>query len=211
MKRLLPFFATALLLQSCVKEVISPFDQSNTWENKYWLITNDSEICFNWTDRNYLVYENLQSVDSIQWHVSGNLGYQILDDTLRLIDINSSGDTAFISLLTFTNSDTLELQVTVYDCFQTVYIPSGFTPDGDYLNDEWYPIITNVEEMSWTIHSDEGHLVFDSDGDLTARWDGTWNGNPAPEGLYRYDLTYWSLIDSLYIHRNDWLQLYRSE
>lgn len=211
MKKLMVFLAAALLLQSCVEEIESPFGSPPNWDNRYWIISSNTEICHNWTERTYLIYSSIGVVDSVQWHPTENLNYSLYSDTLRLFDINPSGDTARISLLVFTNSDTSEITITVFDCFQTMYIPSGFTPDGDGINDEWYPIFTNIQELEWTIHSDEGNLVYDNLGELEARWDGTWNGNPAPEGLYRFDLRWFGYQDTMYHDRSGWLQLYRSE
>ncbi|MCB0754612.1 MAG: gliding motility-associated C-terminal domain-containing protein [Flavobacteriales bacterium] len=211
MKRLMVFVAAALLLQSCVEEVENPFGQSYYSESDYWIVTNETEICQNWIWRTYLIYGAIQEVDSVQWNPTENINYQLNGDTIRLGEIYPSGDTAYISLLTFSNSDTSEITITVFDCFQTMYIPSGFTPDGDGINDEWYPIFTNIQELEWTIHSDEGNLVYDNLGELEARWDGTWNGNPAPEGLYRFDLRWFGYQDTMYHDRSGWLQLYRSE
>lgn len=209
MKHLGLIFVLSLGLQSCVKEIPTPQGNPSNWENQY-LITGDTAFCHLLFDQ-FLTYYNIDNVDSIQWHPSENLWHQLLADTLRIREIESIGDTAYISLLIFENSDTSEISITVYDCFQTIYIPNGFTPDGDHLNDEWFPIYTNIQEMNWTIHSDDGKLVFDNEGDLNARWDGTWNGNPAPEGLYRYWIQYLKISDGKTETKEDWLQLYRNQ
>ena len=64
-------------------------------------------------------------------------------------------------------------------------IPGFFTPDGDGLNDEWYPgnreFFPNVEV-----------IIYDRYGRVVARlgqvdkWDGTYDGSPLPTGDYWY-------------------------
>jgi gliding motility-associated-like protein len=209
MKKLMVFLAAALMLQSCVEEIENPFGPSPIWTSLYLIISDDTEICLNSYETPYLIYGNVGMVDSVQWHPTENLDYSLYGDTLRILGVYPYGDTAYVSVMVFNNSDTSEIVITVYDCFQTIYIPSSFTPDGNGLNDEWFPLFTNIQELEWTIHSDEGHLVYDNLGELDARWDGTWNGNPAPIGLYRYDLRWFSIQDTLYRDRSGWLQLYR--
>ncbi|WP_306641279.1 gliding motility-associated C-terminal domain-containing protein [Sanyastnella coralliicola] len=69
-------------------------------------------------------------------------------------------------------------------------VPSGFTPNGDNMNDLWtlgnnlfYPSL-NVE-----IYNRWGDLLFRDDRGYANAWDGTFNGNPLPIGTYYYVIT----------------------
>jgi gliding motility-associated-like protein len=68
----------------------------------------------------------------------------------------------------------------------SVDIPSGFTPNGDAMNDQW--IIANsafYPNIQVNIYSRWGEEVFSSNGYNTP-WDGTYNGDPLPIGTYYY-------------------------
>ncbi len=77
-------------------------------------------------------------------------------------------------------------QVTVLIPFTE--IPSGFTPDGDNVNDYWnLPNIT--DDMEVRIYNRWGNLIFESKG-YRQPWDGTYNNKPLPTGSYYYVIDY---------------------
>lgn len=63
------------------------------------------------------------------------------------------------------------------------YMPTAFTPNGDGVNDDIGPSGTGVVTYEMSIYNRWGELIFSAD-DPTVRWDGTYNGSPAPEGVY---------------------------
>lgn len=73
----------------------------------------------------------------------------------------------------------------------TVYIPNAFTPGGsDELNNTLKTVAAlGPVEWEFKIYNRWGELVFEST-DPNAEWDGTYNGSPAPEGIYSYTLRY---------------------
>jgi uncharacterized repeat protein (TIGR01451 family) len=71
------------------------------------------------------------------------------------------------------------------------YAPSGFTPDGDNLNDVWLPVALGVTSYQMTVHNRWGDLFWSTD-DPTDPWlggsaDGT---HFAPNGVYLWQVTY---------------------
>lgn len=67
-----------------------------------------------------------------------------------------------------------------------VMITNLFTPNGDGINDYWY--IENIEnnpDNEVFIYNIYGHLVY-SKKDYTNDWNGTYNGEPLPDGTYYY-------------------------
>ena len=63
--------------------------------------------------------------------------------------------------------------------------PDFFTPDGDGLNDEWFPenreFFPNIEVI---IYDRYGRVV--AELDQVRKWDGTYEGSPVPTGDYWY-------------------------
>jgi gliding motility-associated-like protein len=73
---------------------------------------------------------------------------------------------------------------------QTMYVPSGFTPNGDNLNDVFEVYHTEtVSQGNIRIFNRWGEQVFQSDK-LDFSWDGTINGRPLPDDVYFYVLNY---------------------
>ena len=75
-----------------------------------------------------------------------------------------------------------------------VWIPNAFTPNRDYKNDVWKPIIHNADtnEYNVVVYDRWGTLLFEAD-DINSEWDGTHNGNVVPVGIYVYFLHVWTL------------------
>lgn len=78
------------------------------------------------------------------------------------------------------------------DPFFTFYVPSGFTPDGDGLNDTWGPVGQSFEIESYNvqIYDRWGKLIWQTDNP-EKRWDGK-NPNTLKEvkqGMYIYVFT----------------------
>ena len=79
-------------------------------------------------------------------------------------------------------------------CEPKIFIPSGFTPDGDGLNDVFLPAVNNVTLYSLQVYSRTGKLLF-SNGNQAIGWDGKYNGKEMPAGVYTYRL-YFGGFDS---------------
>ncbi len=81
-----------------------------------------------------------------------------------------------------------ELDSVRVEVIRRLFIPSGFTPNGDGKNDTWhfghadyYPDIVVEVFNRW------GERVFYSRGyDSSKEWDGTYRGKPLPSGTYYY-------------------------
>lgn len=64
-------------------------------------------------------------------------------------------------------------------------VPNVFTPNQDGTNDIYYVTASGLEEFNLTIVNRWGQTMYESDN-LNDGWDGTFNGNPCPEGTYFY-------------------------
>jgi gliding motility-associated-like protein len=71
------------------------------------------------------------------------------------------------------------------------YAPSGFTPDGDYLNDVWMPVALGVTSYQMEVRNRWGELFWSTD-DPTMPWLGQKAAGEhfAPNGVYVWQVTY---------------------
>jgi gliding motility-associated-like protein len=66
----------------------------------------------------------------------------------------------------------------------TVFVPSGFSPDGDGINDKLTPLLVGVREMkSFRIYNRWGQLLYQTT-DKNAGWNGTYNGKQQVSETY---------------------------
>ncbi|PLX02795.1 MAG: hypothetical protein C0595_09420 [Marinilabiliales bacterium] len=89
--------------------------------------------------------------------------------------------------------DHTEKTVTVHPDF-VVYAPSGFSPNGDGLNDVFEVKGIGLKKFKLQIFSRWGELIFESDN-IEDQWDGKYNGEFVPTGTYVYNIKYTSMLD----------------
>lgn len=72
----------------------------------------------------------------------------------------------------------------------TLYIPNTFTPDGDEFNQTWEIFIDGVDmySLDLRVYNRWGETMWESH-DPEAEWDGTYNGEIVPSGLYTWTLS----------------------
>ena len=66
-----------------------------------------------------------------------------------------------------------------------IFVPDAFTPNNDQENDVFRPKGSYVLDYSIKIYNRWGELVFES-SDRQKSWDGKYNGELAPQGVYQY-------------------------
>jgi gliding motility-associated-like protein len=67
------------------------------------------------------------------------------------------------------------IQVRVFNEY-TVFVPSGFSPDGDGINEKLSPLLAGIKELkSFRVYNRWGQLLYQS-SDKNAGWNGTFNG-----------------------------------
>jgi hypothetical protein len=69
-------------------------------------------------------------------------------------------------------------------------IPNVFTPNGDQLNDTFFPKFRFVRNLQLQVMNIWGQLIYRSEGQKDPGWDGLVSGQKAPEGVYVYTLRY---------------------
>ncbi|MFO8087933.1 MAG: gliding motility-associated C-terminal domain-containing protein [Bacteroidales bacterium] len=81
-----------------------------------------------------------------------------------------------------------EFNVEVKECGM-LYVPNAFTPNADGYNDIFKAYGTAIEDFRMQIMNKNGLMVFKSEN-LNQGWDGTYDNQPAPAGVYLYRIVY---------------------
>jgi gliding motility-associated-like protein len=91
---------------------------------------------------------------------------------------------AVVTINGCSSSDTVCVQK---DCYMD--IPNVFTPNGDGVNDYFYPrqlLTRGLTSFNMNIYNRWGQLVYQTTSLDGRGWDGTFNGQPQPEAVYVY-------------------------
>ncbi|MDX2247847.1 MAG: PKD domain-containing protein [Bacteroidia bacterium] len=64
-----------------------------------------------------------------------------------------------------------------------IFVPNAFSPNNDGNNDDFLVYLPNIANGELSIFNRWGQLLYRT-SDLSAGWDGTYNGKPVPEGVY---------------------------
>ncbi len=81
-------------------------------------------------------------------------------------------------------NDTVTYSLTVGEQI-LLFVPNAFTPDNDDFNQEWTFSVSGIDiyDFSLVLYNRWGEIVWES-YDPSAGWDGTYNGDIVPNGVY---------------------------
>ncbi|MEY2950735.1 MAG: hypothetical protein RLZZ248_1936, partial [Bacteroidota bacterium] len=118
--------------------------------------------------------------------------------TASSVEVDKSG----IYALTATNGVceiTDDVEVISRECYYfNVFVPNAFSPNNDGVNDNivpYFPLGVSIQEFSMSILDRWGNILFQTN-DINTTWDGYWNGQLMPGGVYIYYLEV-SYVDDL--------------
>jgi gliding motility-associated-like protein len=90
-------------------------------------------------------------------------------------------------------TDTIHTIFSIYLYYaeSSIYYPNSFSPDGDGMNDFWFPKGTNLnlDDFLVKIYDKNDHFLYETD-QFYQPWDGTVEGIPCPAGFYYYVVKY---------------------
>ncbi|MCM0059867.1 MAG: gliding motility-associated C-terminal domain-containing protein, partial [Algoriphagus sp.] len=96
-----------------------------------------------------------------------------------------------VTLTVLDNSGCLITQAKELDILDYfIEIPNVFTPNGDNLNDTFFPKFRFINNLQLQVMNKWGELIFRSRGLDDPGWDGMSAGQKASEGIYVYKLSY---------------------
>lgn len=136
---------------------------------------NDTIIC---EDDTWLI--SLPSSNDYLWHDGSTKSEIIIQDSglyyVKITDLCKS------------YTDTFNLRTK--DCNCLIFIPNVFTPNGDGVNDNFYPVINcQLDQYHMYIFNRWGKLIFESTNQNEV-WDGKYQNRNAPDGVYFYQMEY---------------------
>ena len=105
------------------------------------------------------------------------------------ITVTPAQTTTYRVFLTLCNGEEYKDSVTVV---VVPYIPNAFTPNGDGLNEKFKILGIPYEQITHfnlQIYNRWGQMIYTSN-DIREGWDGTWNGENCPEGVYVWSIYY---------------------
>ena len=144
----------------------------------YIYLGRDTAIC------DSLVLSVDGSFASILWS-TGEVSESILVSSAGIYSVNVFDNVC-------SASDTIQISK---ECFYDIYLPTGFSPNGDNLNDILVPlsIEDGMQIIDFLIFDRWGEKLFDSHsfipGDATKGWDGKFKGKESPLDVYVFTCT----------------------
>lgn len=120
-------------------------------------------------------------INSWLWDYGDGEGDNVQDP---IHNFDEGGDYVITLLVTDANGciDTVTKVITIA---LPPVLPSGFTPNGDGENDVHIIRGGPFKTVDYKVYSSWGELIYSSNGELTG-WDGTFRGEPAPNGVYTW-------------------------
>lgn len=108
--------------------------------------------------------------------------------TDRQEGMNFSRGTYTVRIVDANHCET-SLEVEVIERFPKIFTPNAFSPNGDGENDLFKPVTDCNLQYRVQVFNNWGSIVYAS-ADITEGWDGTVNGQPAPDGKYSFIIFY---------------------
>jgi gliding motility-associated-like protein len=101
---------------------------------------------------------------------------------------NSGGNKELMLIVTDNNgcSDTANFTIFVNDEV-VIFVPNAFSPNGDGINDVFYPVSEEIKEIQFEIFNRWGTLIFSSNKPGHG-WDGKYKGEYVAAGEYYYSI-----------------------
>ncbi|MBL4703599.1 MAG: gliding motility-associated C-terminal domain-containing protein, partial [Flavobacteriales bacterium] len=101
----------------------------------------------------------------------------------NVVSIDST--TTYIVMVTDTNG-CIGYDTVLVDIYPDIFFPTGFTPNGDGINDDWeLDYFDQFPDVEIEVYNRWGQQLFYNRG-YTQRWDGRYNDKDLPEGTYYY-------------------------
>lgn len=168
----------------------SPEDPS-TLKNVITLRDSSTNDAIEWA---WTVSDGASYSGSSTQHTFSDSGSYVI--TLKIINDNGCFDE--VSKVIYVNADIF------------IHIPNGFSPNGDGINDTYglAGMIQGVFQMEMDIYNQWGEKVFRSEN-VNDRWDGTYRGEPAQQGVYFFKVKYTNPKQTKWFYNNGEIHLLR--
>lgn len=144
----------------------------------------EADIC------NSVIHFTNHSQGAVNYYYHFDDGYNYSEKESPSYKFYNSGDHNIYMIATSEKGCTDTAEQKIYIEPFSVFIPNSFTPDGDQFNPSFEAKVW-LEPFEWEfrIYNRWGEEIF-SAFDYQSSWDGTYNGQQIPSGLYNYTLRY---------------------
>ena len=179
-------------------QTITLIESENVWVDVYndYCVTRDSiNVVFNPLPNELSVSELTICLDYPPYHavLSGeNPGntyvWSPTGETTQIILAEDYG-WFMVQLTTPLDCSILDSILVQEYCHSAIYVPNTFTPDGDGVNDMFFPNGHNIAAIELRIFDRWGEMI-KSGTDTDAKWDGTYGGATSQDGVYIWKVKY---------------------
>lgn len=135
-----------------------------------------------------VTFEDLSENELDTWLEPGDGSRYEFPDVMHTYTDTGVFDARIIAVNEVGCYDTASIKVRIEPIF-AFYVPNAFTPNGDSVNDTFYPRIEGFKRYEMVIFDRWGDEVFRTT-DINKQWDGKANGgkNISPLGVYTYTI-----------------------
>ena len=155
----------------------------------------------------YLFSDSSIDADFLRWEIDG-FSESNEDDFQFTFQDSGTREVKLIATNEFSCSDTTSKTISVFPDL-VYYIPSGFTPNGDGLNDEFNVIGPGYVDMyNLKLINRWGEVLFESN-EILEGWDGRFMGEIVQNGVYIYLVTFRDIGSKKRIFENGKVTLIR--
>lgn len=121
-----------------------------------------------------------------QWSPASNLNDPNIQGPIALLDGNPEYVTYSVLVTDqFGCTDTSSITIRVYKTGPDIFVPTGFTPNGDGRNDVFRPIYIGIKSVDYfRVYNRWGDLIYDNNKMDGSGWDGTIRGLKQNTGTF---------------------------
>lgn len=120
--------------------------------------------------------------ESYVWAPSTGLSNPFIANPIAILSENQQYILTVASTAGCSATDTID--VTVYKVSPGIYVPNGFTPNGDGINDIFKPILIGMRSLTYfRVYNRDGQLIY-ATSQQGQGWDGTFKGKPQDTDVY---------------------------
>lgn len=164
------------------------------------VIKNKPIADFTFDDKLYYTDDIIQLINLSKgsnrhrWHFGGTTGdSSILFNPSTTYKSEGERNIRLISIDSHTEcSDTAFHKIHIHE-MPKLFIPSAFSPNGDGLNDLFYPVTKNFDLLKMNVFNRWGESLFVAEGS-TPGWDGRYKGEPCIKGVYMYIMEFYNTV-----------------
>ncbi len=129
---------------------------------------------------------SLPDVTSVEWTPD----VCPIDPCFMVVDTPYSTTTYYVTVVNDMGCVATDSITIFVDVAPEVFFPTAFSPNGDFINDEFIGYGYNVNTYHLSIYNRYGEVVYETSVFDTAHgWDGTYNGEPQEVGTYVWQVS----------------------